>query len=133
MPLVVVNAANRGRWRQHEGVRGMIVRVVEEEGPRCCTHSCSDPTRGGRWGEEEWRDVGGITWQTSSGWGRRRKRRRKSDGNDNYGYRGRGVEGEMEGEVEGEEREEVYWAVLIIVISIIHSNNTYFTSIPLLE
>jgi hypothetical protein len=33
----------------------------------------------------------------------------------------------MEGEVEGEEGEEVCWTVLVIVISIIHSNNTYFT------
>jgi hypothetical protein len=51
--------------------------------------------------------------------------------------RGRGLEGEMEGEVEGEvegeEGEEDCWAVLVIVISIILSNNTYFTSIPLLE
>jgi hypothetical protein len=35
----------------------------------------------------------------------------------------------MEGEVE----EEVCWTVLVIVISIIHSNNTYFTFISLLE
>jgi hypothetical protein len=112
----------------------VVVRMVEEEGPRRCTHSSdSDPTRGGRWGEEEWCDVGGTTWQTSSGWGRRRRRRREGDGGDDYGYRGRGVEGEMEGEVEGEEGEEVCWAVLVIVISIIHSNNTYFTSIPLLK
>ncbi len=40
----------------------------------------------------------------------------------------------MEEEVEGEEGEEVCWTVLIIVvISIIHSNNTYFTFISLLE
>jgi hypothetical protein len=112
----------------------MVIRVVEEEGLRCCTHlSDFDPTQGGQWGEEEWHDVGGIMWQTTSGWGRRRKRCRKGGGNNDYGYRGRGVEGEMEGEVEGEEREEVCWVVLVIVISIIHSNNTYFTSIPLLE
>ncbi len=37
------------------------------------------------------------------------------------------------GEVEGEEGEEVCWMVLVIVISIIHSNNTYFTFISLLE
>jgi hypothetical protein len=72
-------------------------------------------------------------WQTLSGWGRKRRRCRKGNGNDNYGYRGRGVEEEMKGEVEREEREEVCWAVIIIEISIIHSNNTYFTSIPLLE
>jgi hypothetical protein len=42
---------------------------------RCGTHSSgSDPTRGGRWGKEEQQDVGGITWQTTSGWGRRRRR-----------------------------------------------------------
>ncbi len=46
---------------------------------------------------------------------------------------GKGGRGEMEGGVEGEVGEEVCWAVLIIVISIIHSNNTYFTAIPLLE
>ncbi len=87
MPLVIVDVANRSQWRWHEGVRGVVIRVVEEEGPHCCTHSSgSDPTRGGRWGEEEWRDVGGITWQTSSGWGRRRRRRRKGNGDDNYGY-----------------------------------------------
>jgi hypothetical protein len=40
------------------------------------------------------------------------------------------MEGEMEGE--GEEGEEVCLAVLVIVISIIHSNNTYFLFIPLL-
>jgi hypothetical protein len=40
------------------------------------------------------------------------------------------MEGEVEGE--GEEGEEVYLVVLAIVVSIIHSNNTYFTSIPLL-
>ncbi len=68
-----------------------------------------------------------------SGWERRRRRRREGNGDDNYGFRGRGVEGEMEGGVEGEEEEEVCWAVLVIVISIIHSNNTYFTSITLLE
>jgi hypothetical protein len=39
----------------------------------------------------------------------------------------------MEREVEREEREEVCWAVIVIEISIIHSNNTYFASIPLLE
>jgi hypothetical protein len=43
----------------------------------------------------------------------------------------------MEGEVDmegegGEEGEEVSLAVLVIVISIIHSNNTYFPSTPLL-
>ncbi len=43
------------------------------------------------------------------------------------------VEEEMEGEVEREEREEACWPVLVIEISIIHSNNTYFTSISLLE
>jgi hypothetical protein len=76
MPLVVVDVADRGRWRRHEGVRGMVVRVVEEEGPHCCTHlSGSDPTQGGQWGEEEQRDVGGITWQKMSGWERRRRRR----------------------------------------------------------
>jgi hypothetical protein len=64
-----------------------------------------------------------------SGWGRKRRRRREDDGNNDYSYRGRGVEGE----VEGEEGEEVCWAVLVITISIIHSNNTYFTSIPLLK
>jgi hypothetical protein len=68
-------------------------------------------------------------WQTSSGWGRRMRRRREGDGDGDYGYRGRGVEGE----VEGEEGEEVCWAVLVIIISIIHSNNTYFTSISILE
>ncbi len=64
---------------------------------RCCTHSSgSDPTWGGRWGEEEQRDVGGITWQTTLGWGRRRKRRRKCDNDndynddDNNGYEGGG-------------------------------------------
>ncbi len=73
----------------------MVVRVMEEEGPRCCTHSSgSDPTRGGRWGEEEWRDIGGITWQTSSGWGWRRRRRREGDGDNDYGYRGRGIGGD---------------------------------------
>jgi hypothetical protein len=39
----------------------------------------------------------------------------------------------MEGEVEGEEGEEVCCAILVIVISIIHSINTYFTFISLLE
>jgi hypothetical protein len=133
-PLVVVDVADRGRRRRHEGVWGVVVRVVEEEGPRDCTHSSgSDSTRGGRWGEKEWRDVGGITWQTLSGWGRRRRRRRRATVYDGYGYKGRGVEGEMEGGVEGEEGEEVCWAVLVIVISIILSNNTYITSILLLE
>ncbi len=68
MPLFVVNVANRGRWWQHKGVRGVVIHMVEEEGPRCCTHlSGSDPTWGGQWGEEEWRGVDGITWQTLSG------------------------------------------------------------------
>ncbi len=39
------------------------------------------------------------------------------------------VEVDMEGEG-GKVGEEVCLAVLIIVISIIHSNNTFFTSIP---
>ncbi len=103
-PLLVVDVADRGRRREQEGVRGVVVRVVEEEGPRRCTHSSgSDPTRVGRWGEEEWRDVGGITWQTSSGWGRRRRRRREGDGDDDYGYRGRGVEGRWRGRWRGKE------------------------------
>jgi hypothetical protein len=77
----------------------VVVRVVEEEGPRRCTHSSgSDPTRGGRWGEEERRDVGGITWQTTSGWGRRRRRRREGDGDEDAGYRGRGGRGGDGGE-----------------------------------
>ena len=59
--------------------------------------------------------------------------RHKRDGNADDSDMGRGVEGKMEGEVEGEEVEEVCWAVLVIVISIIHSNNTYFTAVPLLE
>jgi hypothetical protein len=64
-----------GRWRWHEGVRGMVVRGVEEEVSCCCTHLAgSDPTRGGRWGEKERRDIGGITWQKTSGWGMRRRR-----------------------------------------------------------
>ena len=66
-----------------------------EGGPRCCTHlSGSDPTQGGQWGEEEQHDIGGITWQTTSGWGRRRRRRREGDGDDDYGYRGRGIGGD---------------------------------------
>ncbi len=45
-------------------------------GQRHCTHSSgSNPSRGGLWGEEEWHDVGGITWQSMSGWGRRRRKR----------------------------------------------------------
>jgi hypothetical protein len=68
-----------------------------------------------------------------SGWGRRRRRRREGNEDTNYSYRGRGVEEEMEGEVEGEEGEEVCRAVFIILISYIHSNNTYSTFIPLLE
>ncbi len=76
----------------------MVVRVVKEEGQRFCTHSSgSDPTRGGRWGQEEWRDVGGIMWQTSSGWGRRRRRCREDDGDNDYGYRGRGIGGDGRG------------------------------------
>ncbi len=47
-PLVVVNVANCGQWRQHEDVWGVVGRGVEEEGPCRCTHlSGSDPTRGG--------------------------------------------------------------------------------------
>ncbi len=30
-PLIVVNVANRGRRRRHEGIGGVVVRVVEEE------------------------------------------------------------------------------------------------------
>jgi hypothetical protein len=61
----------------------------------------------------------------------------KGNNNDDNSYRGGGGEGEMEGEVDkegegGGEGEEIYLAVLDIVIRIIHSNNTYFTSIPLL-
>ncbi len=41
---------------------------------RCTRSAGSDPPRGGRWGEEERSDVGGITWQSTSGWGRRRRR-----------------------------------------------------------
>ncbi len=49
--LVIVDVADRGRRRWHEGIWGVVVRMVEEEGQRCCTHSSgSDPTRGGRWG-----------------------------------------------------------------------------------
>ncbi len=49
---------------------------MKEEVPHRCTHlSGSDPTWGERWGEEEQRDVGGITWQKMLGWGMRRRRR----------------------------------------------------------
>ncbi len=42
-----------------------------------CIHSSgSDPIRCGRLGEVERRDIGGIRWQTMSGWGMRRRRRR---------------------------------------------------------
>jgi arsenite-transporting ATPase len=62
--LVVVNVVDRDRWRRHKGVRDVVARGVEEKGPRRCTHSSgSNPTRGGRWREEEQRDGGGITWQ----------------------------------------------------------------------
>jgi hypothetical protein len=40
----------------------------------CTWLSGSDPIWGGQWGEEERQDRGGITWQTTSGWGRRRRR-----------------------------------------------------------
>ncbi len=67
-PLVIVDVADRGQRRRHEGVRGVVIHVVEEEEWRCCTHSSgSDPIRGGQWGEEEWRDVGIVTQQTLSG------------------------------------------------------------------
>ncbi len=93
-----------------------------EGGPRCCTHlSGSDPTQGGQWGEEEQHDIGGITWQTTSGWGRRRRRHGaasvmmmtmtmttmatgEKDVEGRWTWRGRG----------GEEGEEVCLAVLII-------------------
>jgi hypothetical protein len=38
MPLVVNDVTNRGWWWRHEGVWGVVVCGVEEEGPRCCTH-----------------------------------------------------------------------------------------------
>jgi hypothetical protein len=57
----------------------------------------------------------------------------QGDSKKDYGYKGRGVEGEMVEGVEGEEGEKVCWAVFVTVISIILSNNTYFTSFPLLE
>ncbi len=51
----------------------------------------------------------------------------KGNSGDNYGFRGRGWEkGRWTWREEGE---EVCSVVLVIVISIIHSNNTYFTSI----
>jgi hypothetical protein len=68
MPLIIFDVTDRRRWRRHKGVWGVVVCMVEEEGPRHCTHSSgSDPTRGGRWGEDEWCDVGRIAWQTLSG------------------------------------------------------------------
>ncbi len=51
----------------------------------------------------------------------------EGDGDDNDGFRGRG--GERGRWTWREEGEEVYF--LVIVISIIHSNNTYFASIPI--
>jgi hypothetical protein len=93
-PLVIVDVANRGQWRRHEGIRGGVVHVVEEEGPHRCTHlSGSDPTWDGQWGEEERRDVGWIMRQITSGWGRRRRRPHEGNGNDDNGYRGRGERG----------------------------------------
>jgi hypothetical protein len=74
-PLIVVNVADHGRWRRHEGVWGVAIRGVEEEVPCRCTHSLgSDPTLGGRRGGEERCDISGVTWQKTSGWGMRRRR-----------------------------------------------------------
>jgi hypothetical protein len=93
-----------------------------------CTHlSGSDPPQGGRWGEEERSDVGGITWQTMSGWERRRRRHCAA----------RATATTMMATGEGGERgkevgEEICRAVLVIIISIIYSNNTYLTSISFL-
>ncbi len=55
--------------------------------------------------------------------------RRKGDGDDDDGFRGRG--GERGRWPWREEGEEVCRVVLVIAISIIHSNNTYFASIPI--
>ncbi len=112
---------------------------VRGGGPHCCTHSSgSDPTPCGQWGEEEQRDVGGITWQTTSGWGRRRRRRGAAIATTmmttmTMATGKEDVEGQVDMEGGGrEEGEEVCLAVLIIVISIIHSVTILSISAPLL-
>ncbi len=75
MLLVIVDVTDHGRWR-HKGVWGVVECEVEEECPCHCIHSSgSDPTWGGRWGEEEQHDIGGIMWLKMLGWGRKRRRR----------------------------------------------------------
>ncbi len=132
-PWLMVAARGRlGRGRTRGGRGG---------GPRCCTHSSgSDPTWCGRWGEEEQRDVGGITWQTTSGWGRRRRRRGTASATTmttttrtTMATGEEDVEGQVDMRGGGrEEGEEVCLAVLIIVISIIDSVTILSISVPLL-
>ncbi len=69
--------------------------------------SGSDLTHGGGWEEEEWHDVGGIAWQTTSGWGRRRRRRcaaRVMTATTTTATGEEEVEGEVDVEGEGEGR-----------------------------
>jgi hypothetical protein len=99
-----------------------------------CIHSSgSDLIRCGRLGEEERRDIGGIRWQTMSGWGRRRRRRCAARATATMTTATGEGGGEGEVDMEGRRGRGLFIAVLIIVISIIHSNNTYFIPIPILR
>ncbi len=46
-PLVVVDVADRGQWWQHKGVRGVVIRMVEEEEVGAVVLVCKVPIHPG--------------------------------------------------------------------------------------
>ncbi len=113
MPLVIVDVADRGWRRRHEGVRGVVVHVVEEEEVRAVVLICQvriqpGVDNGGKRSGVTSVGLRGRQCQAGEGGGggaaprgQRRRQRRRLHGRG--GGRGRGEgEGEMEGEVEGE-------------------------------